>query len=216
VHCKCRDIGFGAFSTYYTYLKTGYEHLAIRVQKTGCIVSTNTWRRWRSVSSIQLHRQTLIFYGMLKYWMPAEALSTRPAVISIISIAAIIPSWSTIITTTSIHEGRWSVILSCLSSLGRKDDPGSRINTQVVADDCKPARIMSTTTLGTTNVSVVAPYFGDFGIKYPSSECLKDLTLTVERYIHILRYYFVSMSLMFTCSHTLRTSVRYSFFSDST
>jgi hypothetical protein len=75
---------------------------------------------------------------------------------------------------------------------------------------------MSTTTFRTTNVSVVAPYFANFGIEDFSSEASEDLTLTVEMYVHALGYCFVSESFMFTSSHTFRTSVRYTFFSDST
>jgi hypothetical protein len=75
---------------------------------------------------------------------------------------------------------------------------------------------MSTTTFRTTNVSVVAPYFTELGIIDSSLEASKNLTLAVERYIHALRYCFVSESFMFTCFRALRTGVQYTFFSDPT
>ncbi|KIM74791.1 hypothetical protein PILCRDRAFT_693808 [Piloderma croceum F 1598] len=93
----------------------------------------------------------------------AEAPSTRSVAISIISIAAVIPSWSTIIMTTSVHEGHWTI-----------QDPES--HTQVVAD-CKPARIMSTTTFRTTNVCIVPSYFANLDIYIKPLGSFKRLNL---------------------------------------
>ena len=56
------------------------------------------------------------------------------------------------------------------------------MNTHVVSDDCNPMAIVTTTVFRTTNVSVVAPYFG---IIDSSLEGEEDLILTVERYVHM-------------------------------
>jgi hypothetical protein len=88
------------------------------------------------------------------------------------------------------------------------------MNANIVSGDCNPTRIMSITTFKTTNVSVVAPYFVDLGIPDSSSEGSENLILTVERYVHVVHSFFASASLMFTHSRAIRTSVRYTFFSD--
>jgi hypothetical protein len=123
-----------------------------------------------------------------------KVLDASQNIFNEIGIAAITFLWSTITTAIYICEGRWYVTLSYslgpCSSDGRKGDPGPGINTQVVAvaDDCKPTRIMSTTSFIKMNVSVVAPYFGNLEIKDSSSEASKGLILTVKRYVYALRY----------------------------